>query len=228
MDLDPLIVLLIGMAVVVGGVLWLRLHAFVALIGGALVVGALATPERIEQSVMNDSRIEKELLEQATNRLGKDDPNLTNFVQVLHKTQAQHTAAQSVISRVTIAFGKACGSLGILIAMAAIIGKCLLESGGAERIVRSALGWLGEKRTPLAFTGSGFLLGTPVFFDKVFYLMIPLGKALAMRFRENYGLYIMTIVAGATMAHSLVPPTPGPLFVADQLEVELGLMIVMG
>jgi len=146
----------------------------------------------------------------------------------LQKTQAKHTAAQSVISRVTSAFGKACGSLGILIAMAAIIGKCLLESGGAERIIRSALGLLGEKRAPLAFTGSGFLLGTPVFFDTVFYLMIPLGKALAMRFRKNYGLYIMTIVAGATMAHSLVPPTPGPLFVAVQLDVDLGLMIVMG
>ena len=80
--MDPLIVLLIGMAVVVGGVLWLRLHAFVALIGGALVVGALSTPERIEQSVMNDSRIEKEMHKQATNRLGKDDPNLTNLVRV--------------------------------------------------------------------------------------------------------------------------------------------------
>ena len=226
--MDPLIILLIGMAVVIGGVLWLRLHAFVALIGGALVVGSLATPDAIEQSVMNDSRIEKELHRQAVNRLGKDDSNLTDLVQELQKTQAKHTAAQSVISRVTSAFGSACGSLGILIAMAAIIGKCLLESGGAERIIRSALGLLGEKRAPLAFTGSGFLLGTPVFFDTVFYLMIPLGKALAMRFRENYGLYIMTIVAGATMAHSLVPPTPGPLFVAVQLDVDLGLMILMG
>ena len=216
------------MAVVIGGVLWLRLHAFVALIGGALVVASLATPDAIKQSVMNDTRIEKDIRKQATNRLGQDDPNLTNLVQELHKTKAKHTAAQSVISRVTGAFGKACGSLGILIAMAAIIGKCLLESGGAERIIRSALGLLGEKRAPLAFTGSGFLLGTPVFFDTVFYLMIPLGKALAMRFRENYGLYIMTIVAGATMAHSLVPPTPGPLFVADQLDVDLGLMIIMG
>ena len=216
------------MAVVIGGVLWLRLHAFVALIGGALVVGSLATPDAIQQSVMNDTRIEKDIRKQATNRLGQDDPNLTNLVQELHKTKAKHTAAQSVISRVTGAFGKACGSLGILIAMAAIIGKCLLDSGGAERIIRSALGLLGEKRAPLAFTGSGFLLGTPVFFDTVFYLMIPLGKALAMRFRENYGLYIMTIVAGATMAHSLVPPTPGPLFVADQLDVDLGLMIIMG
>ena len=226
--MDPLIILLIGMAVVIGGVLWLRLHAFVALIGGALVVGSLATPDAINQSVMNDTRIEKDIRKQATNRFGKDDPNLTYLVQLLHETQAKHTAAQSVISRVTGAFGKACGSLGILIAMAAIIGKCLLESGGAERIIRSALGLLGEKRAPLAFTGSGFLLGTPVFFDTVFYLMIPLGKALAMRFRENYGLYIMTIVAGATMAHSLVPPTPGPLFVAVQLDVDLGLMILMG
>ena len=226
--MDPLIILLIGMAVVIGGVLWLRLHAFVALIGGALVVGSLATPDAIEQSVMHDSRIKKELHRQAVNRLGKDDSNLTDLVQELQKTQAKHTAAQSVISRVTGAFGLACGSLGILIAMAAIIGKCLLESGGAERIIRSALGLLGEKRAPLAFTGSGFLLGTPVFFDTVFYLMIPLGKALAMRFRENYGLYIMTIVAGATMAHSLVPPTPGPLFVAVQLDVDLGLMILMG
>jgi GntP family gluconate:H+ symporter len=226
--MDPLIILLIGMAVVIGAVLWLRLHAFVALIVGALVVGVLATPGTIEKSVMNDKRIEKDIRKQATNRLGQDNPNLTNLVQELQKTQAKHTAAQSVISRVTSAFGKACGSLGILIAMAAIIGKCLLESGGAERIIRSALGLLGEKRAPLAFTGSGFLLGTPVFFDTVFYLMIPLGKALAMRFRKNYGLYIMTIVAGATMAHSLVPPTPGPLFVAVQLDVDLGLMIVMG
>ena len=81
--MDPLIVLLIGMAVEVGGVLWLRLHAFVALIGGALAVGALATPEGIEQSVLSDKRIEKEMHKQATNRLGKDDPKLTNLVRNL-------------------------------------------------------------------------------------------------------------------------------------------------
>ena len=226
--MDPLIVLFIGMAAVVGGVLWLRLHAFVALIGGALVVGSLATPEMIEQSVLQDSRIQKEMLKKAENRFGEEDPNLAYMAQMLQETEAKYTATKSAVSRVTIAFGKACGSLGILIAMAAIIGKSLLDSGGAERIVRSALSCLGEKRAPLAFTGSGFLLGTPVFFDTVFYLMIPLGKALAMRFRENYGLYIMTIVAGATMAHSLVPPTPGPLFVATQLNVEIGTMIWMG
>ena len=226
--MDPLIILLIGMAVVIGGVIWLRLHAFVALIVGSLVVGSLASYESIKLSVLKDTRIEKDIRRQVISNFGKDNSNLNYLVQVMHETKASNIASQSVIGRVTDAFGKACGNLGILIAMASIIGKCLLESGGAERIVRTTLGWLGEKRAPLAFTGSGFLLGTPVFFDTVFYLMIPLGKSLAMRFRKNYGLYIMTIVAGATMAHSLVPPTPGPLFVAEQLNVSLGLMIVMG
>ncbi|MDB4341917.1 hypothetical protein OAA59_01755 [bacterium] len=113
--MDPLIILLIGMTVVIGGVLWLRLHAFVALIIGALVVGVLATPEAIEQSVMNDKRIEKDIRKQATNRLGQGDPNLTNLVQELHETQAKHTAVQSVISRVTGAFGLACGFVWISI-----------------------------------------------------------------------------------------------------------------
>ena len=166
--MDPLIILLIGMAVVIGGVIWLRLHAFVALIVGSLVVGSLASYESIKFSVLNDTRIEKDIRRQVISNFGKDNSNLNYLVQVMHETKASNIASQSVIGRVTDAFGKACGNLGILIAMASIIGKCLLESGGAERIVRTTLVWLGEKRAPLAFTGSGFLLGTPVFFDTVF------------------------------------------------------------
>ncbi|MGH7201688.1 MAG: GntP family permease, partial [Planctomycetaceae bacterium] len=61
-----------------------------------------------------------------------------------------------------------------------------------------------------------------------FYLMIPLGKAMRTRTGRNYLLYVLTIVAGATMTHSLVPPTPGPMFVAEELGVSLGIMILMG
>ena len=112
--------------------------------------------------------------------------------------------------------------------MASIIGSCLLKSGAADRIVRSMLRLLGEKQAPFSFLGSGFLLGIPVFFDTVFYLMIPLGKAMCMRVGKNYLLYILAIVTGAAMAHSLVPPTPGPLFVANELGVDLGVMILAG
>jgi GntP family gluconate:H+ symporter len=77
-------------------------------------------------------------------------------------------------------------------------------------------------------TVSGFVLGIPVFFDTVFYLLMPLGKALCMKTGKNYLLYVLTIVAGATMAHSLVPPTPGPLAVAEELGVDIGVMMLGG
>jgi GntP family gluconate:H+ symporter len=141
---------------------------------------------------------------------------------------ARQASNQTIGERVAAAFGSTCGKIGILIALAAIIGKCLLDSGAADRIVRSAMRVVGERGAPLAFVGSGFLLGIPVFFDTVFYLMMPLGKAMRTRTGRNYLLYVLTIVAGATMAHSLVPPTPGPLLVSEELGVDLGLMILAG
>lgn len=142
--------------------------------------------------------------------------------------EAYAASTRSVPTRIADAFGDTVGSIGLLIAFAAVIGACLLDSGAADRIVRSALSLVGEKGAPVAFAGCGFMLGVPVFFDTVFLLMIPLGKAMRLRTGRNYILYVLTIVCGATMAHSLVPPTPGPLLVAEALDVEIGMMIVVG
>ena len=118
--------------------------------------------------------------------------------------------------------------IGIMIAMAAIVGQCLMRSGAAERIVLAIRNFLGEKNAPIAFIASGFTLGIPVFFETVFYLLMPLGRAMHLKTGRNYLLYILTIIAGGSMAHSLVPPTPGPLFVAYELGVDIGLAIICG
>ena len=197
----PFLILLAGMAVVIGGILWLRLHAFLALLLGALVVAALTPAESVRQYGLS-----KGMSPAAAERLSRSETG----------------------ERIADGFGRTAGQIGIVIAMASIIGVCLLESGSADRIVRTALGVLGERRAGLAFLGSGFLLGIPVFFDTVFFLLMPLGKATRIRSGKNYLLYILTIVAGATMTHSLVPPTPGPLFVASALHVDLAIMIIAG
>ena len=132
------------------------------------------------------------------------------------------------ITRVADAFGSTVGSIGIVIALAAVIGKCLMESGAADRIVRSFLGVFGEKRISWALMGSGFVLSVPVFFDTVFYLLVPLARSLYTRTQKNYMLYLMAICAGAAITHTLVPPTPGPLYVAAQFNIDLGLMIFVG
>lgn len=199
--MDPLLLLLIGMVIVLGGILFLRLHAFLALLLGALVVGGLTPQANLEKYAQSK----------------KFSPQ-----------QTQTLVEKSLGRKVAGEFGSTCGKIGILIALAALIGKALLESGAAERIVRSALKLFGEKRAGFSFLVTSFLLATPVYFDTVFYLMIPLAKAMGMRTRKNYALYVMAIISGGTMAHSIVPPTPGPLFVAGELGVSVGLMILAG
>jgi len=132
------------------------------------------------------------------------------------------------VSRVAEAFGTTCGKIGIVIALAAVIGKCLMDSGAADRIVRSFLRVLGEKQASIALMGSGFVLSIPVFFDTVFYLLVPLARSLYRRTKTNYVLYVTAIATGGALTHTLVPPTPGPLIMADALGIDMGFMIMMG
>ncbi|MEX2138918.1 MAG: SLC13 family permease [Pirellulales bacterium] len=132
------------------------------------------------------------------------------------------------LERVGVEFGRAAGQIGIAIGLAAIIGQCLMESGAADRIVRSFLRLFGERRAGWALMGSSYMLGIPVFFDTVFYLMAPLARSLFKQTGKNFLLYVLAISAGGAITHTLVPPTPGPLVVAGLLEVDLGVMILVG
>ena len=199
--MSPILLLIIGLIVVLGGILIVKLHPILALLLGALIVGFLTPP-----SLLQEYALSKKFSEQQITAL----------------------LDQSLGERVAIAFGNTCEKIGLLIVLASIIGKCLLDSGAAERIVRSMLSVFGEKKAPVSFMASSFLLGIPIFFDTVFYLMIPLARAMGVRKEKSYALYVMAIVAGGTMAHSLVPPTPGPLFAAGAFGVSIGLMIIMG
>jgi GntP family gluconate:H+ symporter len=75
---------------------------------------------------------------------------------------------------------------------------------------------------------SGFVLSIPVFFDTVFFLMVPLARALAARTGKNFMFYVLAIGGGGALTHSIVPPTPGPLLVADVMKLDLGVVIVAG
>ena len=126
------------------------------------------------------------------------------------------------------AFGDLVGAIGIAIALAAVIGDCLLRSGAADRIAGSLLGLFGERRAVWALAAAAYVLSIPVFFDTVFFLLIPLARALARRAPGRYPMFVMAICAGAIATHSLVPPTPGPLGMADTLRLDLGTAIGFG
>ena len=179
--MHPFLILLIGMVVILGAIIVLRLNAFLALIGAAIIVSFLAPG-----------------------------------VPALR------------IARVAEAFGRTAGSIGIVIALAAIIGTAMTESGAADRIVNGFLNLLGEKRDAVALAATAFILSLPVFFDTVFFLLAPLARSMYGRTNRNYLKYLLAMSASGVATHTLVPPHPGPLAVADTLGVDLGMMILVG
>ncbi len=138
-------------------------------------------------------------------------------------------ALEDVIGEVGTAFGGLVGRIGVVIAMAAVIGQCLMESGAAEKITRRFVAWLGEKYSSLSMVISGYILSIPVFYDTVFYLLVPLARSMSMRAGgRKYLLYTLAIGAGGVTTHILVPPTPGPLAMAETLNIDVGLVIIVG
>ncbi len=84
------------------------------------------------------------------------------------------------------------------------------------------------KRASVALMGSGYVLAVPVFFDTVFYLLVPLARSLYRRTGGHYLKYVLAISAGGAITHTLVPPTPGPLAMAENLDIDVGWMIMIG
>ena len=199
--MDPILIILISTAVVLLCIIKLKLHPVISLLLAGLVTALLTSNEHILAFADLKGLSEADTNELINMTLGK---------------------------RIANAFGNTSAKVGILIALASIIGTSLMKSGGAEKIIRSILKLAGKKGTSLAMLSGSFVLAIPVFFDTVFYLMIPLVKSIGIKKNKQFGLLLMSVIAGGVMAHSLIPPTPGPLFVAEEMGIDLGAMIIGG
>jgi len=125
-------------------------------------------------------------------------------------------------------FGITAGKVSFVIAIASVLGIALTESGAAERIVNRLIKLFGESRAGIALLVAGFILSIPVFFDTVFFLLVPLAIVLAQKTGKNFALFVMAIGCGAVITHSVVPPTPGPLLMAEDLNLDMGFVILVG
>jgi len=209
-----LIIACLGVATVLSSILWMKVHPFLALVLGSLVVLGLQplTIQEPPAATPQPAAVQESLTDPASS---------TTVVKPAPKYE---TITQRLSSAIADTFKK----IGLSILMASIVGVCLLESGAAVRIVQAIQGTFGGKRTLPALSVSSFILAIPVYFDTVFYLLLPLAKAFSKKRGGDYLLSVMAIIVGATMAHSLVPPTPGPLLVASQLGVPIGTMMLAG
>ncbi|MFI6438209.1 GntP family permease [Streptomyces sp. NPDC050759] len=175
------IAVLAGIAVIVVLITKFRLHAFLSLTLGTLVLGAVAGAPL--------------------------DKAITSF---------------------TTGLGTTVAGVGVLIALGAILGKMLADSGGADQIVDTILAKAGGRSMPWAMVLIASVIGLPLFFEVGVVLLIPVVLMVAKR--GNYSLMRIGIpaLAGLSVMHGLVPPHPGPLVAIDAVQANLGVTLALG
>ncbi|EME99980.1 gluconate transporter [Streptomyces mobaraensis NBRC 13819 = DSM 40847] len=175
------IAVLAGIAVIVLLITRLRLHAFLALTIGSLVLGAAAGAP-------------------------------------LDKAIASFSAG----------LGSTVAGVGVLIALGAILGKLLADSGGADQIVDTILARASARSMPWAVVLIAGVIGLPLFFEVGIVLLIPVVLLVAKRGGFSLMRIGIPALAGLSVMHGMVPPHPGPLAAIDAIGADLGVTLALG
>src|SRR3954471_4880462 len=135
-------------------------------------------------------------------------------------------------SKTLDSFGKGVGatvtSVGLLIAIGAMIGGLLADSGGADEIVDTIVSRVSHHALPWAMVGAAALIGLPLFFEIGVVLLVPVVLLVARRTDVPLMRVGIPALAGLSVLHGLVPPHPGPLVAISNLHADLGQTLIFG
>ncbi len=133
-----------------------------------------------------------------------------------------------IIKTIQEGMGSTLGFVAVVVGLGAMFGAILEHSGGAESLAAFLLSKFGEKRSSWALMLTGFIVAIPVFFDVAFIILVPMIYALQRKTGKSLLLYGIPLLAGLAITHSFIPPTPGPVAVADIVNADLGWVIFFG
>lgn len=133
-----------------------------------------------------------------------------------------------VIDSIKQGMGGTLGFVAIVVGLGAILGQILESSGGIKRIADSLIRSFGPEKTQWSLGATGFIVAIPVFFDVAFIILAPLLYGLANRSGRSLLYYAVPLLAGLAITHSFIPPTPGPIAVAELIKADLGWVILFG
>lgn len=136
--------------------------------------------------------------------------------------------SSAIIDTVQRGMGSTLGFVATVVGLGAMFGAILEYTGGALAIATFLNARLGEKRTPLSLAITGFLVGIPVFFDVGFIILLPIIYALQEKTGQSILYYALPLLSGLAVTHTFIPPTPGPIAVAEILNANLGWVIGVG
>ena len=124
--------------------------------------------------------------------------------------------------------GDTLGSLVIIIALGAMLGKLVAESGAAQKIADVMMSLFGARYIQWGLMCTGFIIGIPLFYSVGFVLMIPLIFSVVYQYRLPAVYIGLPMLASLSVAHGFLPPHPSPAALVAQFGANMGLTLVYG
>ena len=125
-------------------------------------------------------------------------------------------------------FADTIGSVALLVAFGVMLGRLLEVTGGAQVLADTLIGRFGEKRAPFALGVAALIFGFPIFFDAGLVVFLPIILTVARRFGGSLLYYALPAAGGFAAMHAVVPPHPGPVAAAEQINADIGLTLLIG
>ena len=123
-------------------------------------------------------------------------------------------------------FGKIIQNIGLLILFGTIIGVILDRSRATFTIANWVLNNLNRLPLPYCISFIGYLVSIPVFCDAAFVILSQLNKTLSQKTNTPLVGLTVALSTGLFAPHVLIPPTPGPLAAAANLNLENLIMLI--
>jgi GntP family gluconate:H+ symporter len=133
-----------------------------------------------------------------------------------------------VITNFEQGVGDTLKEVGLLIALGAMLGKLLADSGGADQVIDKLLSKAKGNAVPWAMALVAVIIGLPMFFEIGLVLLLPVIVLVTQRSQLPLMRVAIPALAGLSVLHGLIPPHPGPLLAINAVHAELGTTLALG
>lgn len=133
-----------------------------------------------------------------------------------------------VITTVGTGIGGTLGSMVMVLALGAMMGKLIEDTGAAKKIVYILIRFFGYKNIQWAILLTGLLVGIPLFYNAGFVVLVPLVFAVASTTRLPLLYLALPMAASLSVTHGFLPPHPGPIALASIFKADVGLILIYG
>ncbi|UTA69760.1 gluconate:H+ symporter [Emticicia sp. 21SJ11W-3] len=141
---------------------------------------------------------------------------------------ALQMAPSQILQAIQHGMGSTLGSIVSIIALGAMLGKLVAQSGAAQRISVKMMNIIGTGYVRWAFMITGFIVGLPLFYSVGFMLLAPLVITVSYRYKLPAVYIALPMLASLSVTQGYLPPHPAPLALVKQFNVDMGLTLFYG